>query len=122
MQWSKRFNRRWNDVLQSKKRTERKWRQRTTRNHILQLEHLYKAHPARTTPQIKTVFPQLLEDAIRSGQPVTVRYLDQGSEAVLTGWITALFHARGLIEIKTSTGLRRHLPYDAVMDVRESVK
>ncbi|WP_268741706.1 hypothetical protein [Exiguobacterium artemiae] len=40
----------------------------------------------------------------------------------MTGSVTALFHARGLIEIKTSTGLRRHLPYDAVMDVRESVK
>lgn len=108
-------------MLQSKKRTQRKWRQRTTRNHILQLEHLYKAHPALPTPQIKTVFPQLLEDAIRNGRPVTVRYLDQGNEAELTGSVTALFHARALIEIKTSTGLRRHLPYGAVMDVRESI-
>lgn len=69
MQWSKRFNRRWNNVLQSKKRTERKWRQRTTRNHILQLEHLYKAHLVRTTTQTKMVFSKLLEDAIRSGGP-----------------------------------------------------
>lgn len=108
-------------MLQSKKRTQRKWRQRTTRNHILQLEHLYKAHPVRTTTQTKMVFSKLLEDAIRSGRSVTVRYLDQGNETTLIGSVMALFHDRGLIEIKTSTGLRRHLPYDAVMDVRESI-
>ncbi|MGE6555697.1 YolD-like family protein [Exiguobacterium artemiae] len=106
-------------MLQSKKRTERKWRQRTTRNHILQLEHLYKAHPARLTTQTKTVFPQVLEDTIRSGRMVTVRYLERGTENTLTGTVTALFHARGIIEIKTSTGLRRHIPYNEVMDIRE---
>ena len=108
-------------MLQSKKRTERKWRQRTTRNHILQLEHLYKAHPVRTTAQTKMVFSQLLEDAIRRGRSVTVRYLDQGNETTLAGSVTALFHARGLIEIKTSTGLRRHISSDTIMDVRESI-
>lgn len=109
-------------MLQSKKRTERKWRQRATRNHILQLEHLYKTHPARPTTQTKIVFPQLLEDAIRSGRLVTVRYLDQGTETALTGTVTALFHARGIIEIKTSTGLQRHIPFDEVMDLRESLQ
>ena len=108
-------------MLQSKKQTERKWRQRTTRNHILQLEHLYKTQPARPTTQTKTVFPQVLEGAIRSGSLVTVHYLDRGTETALTGTVTALFHARGIIEIKTSTGLRRHIPYDEVINLHESL-
>lgn len=108
-------------MLQSKKRTERKWRQRTTRNHILQLEHLYKTHPVLPTAQTKIVFQRMLEDAIRTGRTMTIDYLQHGNATALTGSVTTLFHARGLIELKTSTGLYRRITFDSLLDIRESI-
>ncbi|OIN66144.1 hypothetical protein BLD48_12420 [Exiguobacterium sp. KRL4] len=105
-------------MLQSKKRTVRKWRQRTTRDHISQLEHLYKRESAPSLPFQKITLWKTLEEAIRSGQYMTIEYVRHGKSAVLTGTISALLHQREMVEVQTSTGLPQKIRFEELFDIR----
>ncbi|AFS70597.1 MULTISPECIES: YolD-like family protein [Exiguobacterium] len=105
-------------MLQSKKRTVRKWRQRTTRHHILQLEHLYQRESASSLPFQKVTLWKTLEEAIRSGRQMTIEYVRHGKSTVLTGTISALLHQREMVEVQTSTGLHQKIRFKELCDIR----
>lgn len=100
-------------MFASKKRSNRKWKQLTSRQHILHLEHLYQSRE-ETIVRDRLSLQHIMERAVRTGQTVHVRLKQLDT---VSGSIQAIFHDRGTIELVTSTGMRRMVRAADVIDI-----